>query len=285
MSLSFQTLLTDPKGTAEVDLGNLSSAINHLNDLRIALDGKLWNVKVGTPNNHSQPFSLSSWHIVVFCRLTDVDTVEVKDVIFKFRFEKEYKKDLSQKIFVRCMTDDERRDTSEKYRRLRRHLEDLNYLAPGKFSNIFVNRNYESKINGVNMWVEDYIHDFARFTPKKNNMNHDVWLVSSSVGQLRELQKHIYFMSDKSYTVCDLQGGTITVGDNETYIILADIEFTDTLCNDGRLLLAYKSLKSKSLQNDPQPRIRRPVEPNTNHIVLVGFAATFALLGFLIFRP
>lgn len=195
----------------------LDDIINEITSKELTLGTEVYHVQLFDHNGRF--YSFSSRHLVVYCLLLH-PTLPTQRVVFKFRICTRYRH--SSTFEIRYMTDEEIEASVGKTALLSAYCSSFN-LSPNPF-NIAVRTNkvFYGKIDGQNIWIEDYIPSFTKFW--SDTGQHDQRMVGTSSAVLAFLQDFVYLESGCRHTVIDLQGGFFG---NE--YILCDVEFTDTM--------------------------------------------------------
>jgi len=224
--MSFLLETIQPGSKTIIDISNMDAAIAFLNNKQIALNSVLFSVKVVKKGIKNKYYNYSSEHLAINCQLSN-NECGIMNVVFKFLI-----KTNGNNLTIFHMDDNHFNDIVKKYNLLNMFLKDFD---SGTNKTIKINDYYFGKIDGCNIWVEEYLDNFGKFI--NTNYDRPYLLVSTTSQTLKNLQKHIYTKTKGAYTIFDMQGCS-----RDILYILADIEFTNTITILGDQIDHYNTL-------------------------------------------
>lgn len=227
----------------------LNTLYRKLDNNNVIVNGTSYVIHLMAPPGASSWYSSASHHVVLFAKLESSQSYHW--VVFKLMLAPSI---LLSTHEARPMTPNELTTMQKRYALLEQFCMQFQAYNPYDWQ-IWVNKPVIVTVNGMHVWMEDYLPKFRKFWGNASSQMER--MVTSASPTLSLLQYFIYDQSRQSYTVVDLQG----VVQQDKYI-LCDVEFSDTLSSFPDLFNSYlysfdfastklNGLARVSLKNNP----------------------------------
>ena len=253
-------------GQVVVDEKSVQKAINSLDRLDVIVyDAFHWKDGKENTSGKLYPkkiFEKSSEHLVIFCEL-DLNGTKC-DVIVKYKLIMN-----GRQAYVQNMTKDHCDSIIKNYNLLSKYLKVMKsenidvvsvLILRCKQGGFFVfGGSY------INLWVEKQLN-FVKFWAF-NGETKDEQMANTSEPELKKLQKFIYILTSKQFTICDLQG------ENENgKFTLCDIEYTNTLGKLGwknQLIEEYAKTSEREEKEEKEKEEKEKEEKKRQSICIL----------------